>query len=250
MAEKTFRIEQIRGLNDYGTPSIDSSTSRSLDNVITRNNRLLGRLGLNKLLGISTASGTTPIIGLAPYTTPDGTSTLIRITPTKVEKLNTGTIAWDDITGTNLAASASSLPQSCMHKGTFCFTDGGADQIRKWAGSGNTATLGGGPPYCKALWQAWGFLFAGNVSSDGVTFSPRQILYTDDFDNDWSICNGNEINFEETSGGILVGVPYGQLVPVFKTDCVMQLAFIGGLVRFAQDKLNYSSGLGASLSPA
>lgn len=246
MAERSVEIRQFKGLNDYAIPDNDPSVTRSLEAVITRNGRILGVPGMDEYDHISTAASAT-IIKLMPFYTSNLASTLYRMLPTKVEQHNIATHVWDDVTGTALNGFAYNIPQFVVHKDTLVFTNEGNDRLRKLTGSGNSAELGGTPPYCKALWQAWGFLFAGNVSTDGSTWDPRGVLYSDDFDNNWDLCNGNTLAFNETNGEIVVGAPVGTLVVVGKTDAIMWINFHGGLVRFTQDRVPNSQGV---LAPA
>jgi hypothetical protein len=246
--EKTFDIKEFKGLHDYGSPMMQPGFTRSLNAVLVRYGRLVGAKGLQKLRSISTAASNSPIIALMPYYTSDLSTTLYRMTTTKVEQLNTGTDAWDDVTGTALAGVSTTLPQFCVHKDSLVFTNEGLNQPRKLTGSGNSATLGGTPPYAKGMCQGWGFLFLLNVSTDGITFTPRQCIYSDDYDVSWDLCNGNDIFFNETPGELITGVTLGDVIVIFKSDAVHQLAFEGGPVRFRQPRLPLDAGLLAPLS--
>ncbi len=239
------------GINEYLVPGANPKLTRSLNNVVVGKGRVFGRGGTAKFRSISTVSATTPIIGLMPWIQPDLTCAVLRITPTKVHKLNTSTDVWDDVTGTDLNAVATTLPQSVNHKGVIIFTTEGKNQLRKYTGSGNTATLGGTPPYCKTVADYYGFLMAGNVSSDGTTFNETQILYSDDYDVDWSSCNGFELNLNETPGAILAMRRLGRTLPVYKSDTVINVRFTGSApVRFTQEQFPLNKGILAPLSLA
>lgn len=250
MAEQTFDIREFRGLNDYGNPLNNPSFTRSLNAVTIRNNRIVGALGINKLRSISTVSATTPIIGLMPFYETDLDTTLYRMTATKLHQLNTATDAWDDVTGTDLTGSSTTLPQFCVHKDTLCFTNEGEDRPRKLTGSGNSAELGGTPPFAKGMCQGWGYLFLLNYSSAGSTFLPRNAIYSDDFDVNWDLCNGNELTFNETNGELITGITLGDLIVFFKSDSLFRVTFEGRPVRFKQPRLDFDAGLLAPLSPA
>lgn len=239
----------FQGLNDWLVPGTNPKQTRSLNNVVVSKGRVFGRGGNGKFRSISTVSATTPIIGLMPWVEPSLATTILRMTSTKVHKLNTGTDAWDDVTGTDLAGSSSTLPQWVNHKGVLILANQGANQLRKYTGTGNTATLGGTPPYAKAVADYYGFLLAGAVSSDGVTFNETQILYSSDYDNDWSQCNGNEINLNETPGAILAMRRLGRILPAYKSDTVMQIRFTGQApVRWTQEEYPLHKGIVAPLS--
>ena len=245
--EKTFEITEFKGLNDYGTPLLSASYTRSLNAVVTQYNRLLGGLGINKLRSISTTSSAA-IIGLMAFYDTTLANTLYRMLPAALERLNTGTNAWDDATGTALTGSASTIPQHVVHKDFLVFVNDGEDQPRRIGASSTSAVLGGTPPYAKAIWQGWGFLFLGNVSTDGSTFFPRRANYSDDYNVNWDLCTGNELNFNATNGEIVAGMQVGEVVVVFKSDSLYQLNFIGGSVRFTQPRIqNFQAGL---LAPA
>ena len=237
------------GLNDWLIPGSNPRLTRFLDNVVVSKGRVLGRGGNGKFRNITAASGTTPIIGLMPWVQSDLTTAVLRMTPTAVHKLNTSTDVWDDVTGTALNGTSATLPQWVNHKGVLILTNEGKDQLRKYTGTGNTATLGGTPPYAKTVADYYGFLMAGNVSSDGITFNATQILYSPDYDVDWSSCNGNEINLNETPGAILAMRRLGRSLPVYKSDTVMLVRFTGtSPVRFTQEEYALHKGILAPLS--
>ena len=129
--EKTFDITEFKGLNDYSTPLLNASYTRSLNAVVTQYNRLLGGLGINKLRSIDTVSATTPIIGLMPFYDTALNNTLYRMTPTKFHRLNTGTDVWDDATGTDLTGDEDTIPQHVVHKDFLVFVNDGEDQPRR-----------------------------------------------------------------------------------------------------------------------
>lgn len=245
--EKTFDIREFKGLNDFGAPNINTSFTRSLNAVIVRNGRILGAPGMNKLRSISSASAAA-IIGLMPFYNTQLTTVLYRMLPTAIHELNTGTDAWDDKTGTALNGTANTLPQFCVHKDTLCFVNEGLDRPRKLTGSGNSATLGGTPPYAKGICQGWGYLFLLNVSTDGSTFTPRIARYSDDFDVNWDLCDGNELVFNQTNGELVAGITRADLIVFFKSDSLYRVTFEGGPVRFKQPAITKDVGLLAPLS--
>jgi len=246
MAERTAKISQFRGLNDYLIPDSDASTTRSLNAVFTKSGRIIGAPGIKKFDGISAAASTT-IIKLMSFYTSDLTPTLYRMRPLAVDQYVQASHSWTDVTGTALAGFDYLLPQWVVHKDTLVFTNEGVDRPRYLTGSGNSAVLGGTPPYARMMWQAWGFMFLGNISDDGTTFFPRQARYSDDFLVNWDLCAGNELNFNETNGELVAAGPVGDVVVVGKSDSLFKLEFIGGSVRFAQPKILCSQGI---LAPA
>lgn len=237
-------IVNFGGLNDWLVPGTNPRQTRNLNNVLVHKGRVFGRGGIDKFRSIATASATTPIIKLMPWVEPSLATTMLRMTPTKVHKLNTGTDVWDDITGTDLTGDSATIPQFVNHKGVIVFTNDGNDRPRKYTGTGNTAELGGTPPFGIAIADYYGFLLFGNVSDAGVDFIKTQIRYSSDYDVDWTQCNGNEINLNETPGEILAMMRLGRLLPVYKSDTVMQVRFTGTApVRFTQEEYALKKGI-------
>lgn len=232
------------GLNDWLVPGANPRQTRFLNNVLVSKGRVFGRGGIDKFRSISTASATTPIIKLMPWVEPSLATSMLRMTPTKVHKLNTGTDVWDDVTGTDLTGDSATIPQSVNHKGVLVFTNDGNDRPRKYTGTGNTAELGGTPPFGIAIADYYGFLLFGNVSDDGITFIKTQIRYSSDYDVDWTQCNGNEINLNETPGEILAMMRLARSLPVYKSDTVMLVRFTGTApVRFTQEEYPLHKGI-------
>lgn len=241
-----------RLITDFG----NNELTTSLDNVNVRNGFVEGRKGINEFDDITTTDADTPILGLMDhylYTT--GASSLLRMTPTKVRKWNSSTHAWDDITGTALNGTSTTRPQHCMvsELNYLGFTNEGADRPRKYTGSGNTAVWGGTPPYCKAIEYYVGFLALGNISDDGITFSPLDIILSDDPDNTWAECDDTEIyvttmTLDESPGEVRALKVLGPVMMAYKSDCIVVIRFTGGVVRFSRTKLPFPMGILAPLS--
>ena len=254
MPAQTFPISQFQGLNERLVLGSSLQQTTSLDNVLIRNGTVKGRKGIALWDGISTAASTSIIIGLTEFYAPaSATSSLIRMQTTKLEKWNSGTHAWDDITGTALTGTTSTRPcfATMSDEGFLVFTNEGHDQPRKYTGSGNSATLGGTPPYCKWLEPYAGFLFLFNTSVDG-TFSlapdPVTSYFSDVPDTDWALCEGNSIVYDDTEGEIRAAMSIADNLVVFKSDAVITTRFVGGITRFNKRRLPFSQGILAPLS--
>jgi hypothetical protein len=245
---ETFPITQFQGLDQtlLLPPAGDPRYTRDLDGVEVRRGRVFGAGGTSKFLSISTVSATTPILKLMLYTGTSYTSTVVRMTPTKVFSAASGASSWTDVTGTDLTGTSTTRPQWTMHKGVLVFTNEQTDLPRKWTGSGNTAELGGTPPKAVGICDYMGYLFLWNVIVNSVTF-PRQGLYSDDYDNDWSACTGHELNLHETPGEVRAALAQGAYQMVYKADGIVAVRFVGGKVRFQQELLPYDVGI---LAPA
>src|SRR3990167_1332083 len=251
LRERIIPIVGFEGLDDSLVPGTSPGRTRSLDNVEVRNNRVFGVKGTVKYRSITAQSGTTPILGLMQYQGSDLTTSVLRVTPTEVHKLNTGTDVWDDVTGTALTGASTDLPpQSDMHKGVLVFTNDGQDRPRKYTNSGNTTVLTGTPPFCKALVSYLDYLILFNFSTDGTTFNPRQARYSNDYDNDWSLCEGNELTFNETAGEVNSAKVVGRVVVFGKSDALIQLRWVGHPTRFFQERMAFDQGVLAPRSMA
>src|SRR5690349_642850 len=147
---RTLPISGFRGLNERRIVGQDPRETSSLDNVLVKDGVVSGRGG-SELYGSVSTQADDYVIGLWQYQDPTtDTGTLLRMTSDSVEKW-TGS-AWSDITGTALNGLSTTRPQACNvgEISTLVMVNEGLDRPRKWAGSGNTAVLGGTPPYAKA----------------------------------------------------------------------------------------------------
>jgi len=249
-------IRDFRGLNERWRLDADNRETSSLDNVNVRNGVVEGRKGINEFDNITTVDADTPILQLMDhYAVSTQSSSLLRMTPTKVRKWNSATSVWDDITGVALAGASTARPQFCMvgELNYLSFTNEGADRPRKWTGTGNTAVWGGTPPYCKSMEFYVGFLALGNISSDGTTFSPLDVILSDDPDNTWVECDDTEIfvttlTLDESPGEIRAMKVLGPVLMVYKADAIIPIRFVGGQSRFQRQKSMFPMGILAPLS--
>ena len=245
------------GLNERKIVDRAPLETSSLDNVIIRNGVVEGRKGIATWDSISSAESDTPILQLMDhYLTTSASSSLLRMTKTKVEKWNSSTHAWDDITGTALTgASASLRPQFCQvaELDYLGFTNEGIDRPRKYIGSGNTSVWGGTPPYCKAMEYYVGFLALGNISDDATTWYPLDVILSDDPDNTWVECDDTEVfvttlTLDETPGEVRALKVIGRSLMAYKADGVINITFTGGPTRFQRRKMDFPMGIIAPLS--
>jgi len=250
---RTVWVQDFKGLNDEANPGAEATVTPDLLNVKIRHGHVKGRGGLSKYLGISSASATTPILGLFDYQLTAGTNKLVRMTPTALHVLNTGTVAWDTITGTALTGSSTTRPQATIIDNTLVFTNEGEDLPRKYTGSGNSADIASSTsPYAKSIESYLGFLMLGNVSDNGtftdVTDGQRIIRYSDDWDADWAPCENNEITLDETPGNLLAMKVLGRDLICYKDDGLVKVTWTGGQVKFNQQKIPFALGCLAPLS--
>lgn len=245
-----------RGLNERKIVGTDAAETTSLDNVNVRNGVVEGRKGINEWDNITTVETDTPIIGLMDhYLTSTSASSLLRIMPLSVKKWNSGTSVWDNVTGTALTGASTSRPQFCQiaELNYLAFTNEGADRPRKYTGSGNTAVLGGTPPFCKAIEYYMGFLGLGNISTDESTWYPNDLIMSDDPDNTWTECDDTSVyvttmTLDETPGEIRALKVLGPVLMAYKADGIVIVRFVGGPVRFQRQKMAFPLGIIAPLS--
>lgn len=247
----TQPVSDFKGLDKRYLPGPLKEWTGSLDGVEIRNGRIIGMQGLAKWNGFTTAETDTPILGFMPLVLHAGATTVTRMSPLKVKQWNGST--WADITGTALTGSSTVLPQYCMMQNNLVFTNG-VDLPRKWSGTGNTATIGGGsnPPYCKAIAPYKGFLFLGNTSLDGtftdLTDGYRTLYFSSDWDTDWSACDVNTMVIDETPGDVVWLGQSGDLLLVGKIDGIVAVRFVGGATRFVKERIQFDKGMISPLS--
>ena len=242
--EQSLPINGFGGLDKSGGASRNGVT-RSLLNVTVREATAKGRGGVDFNATFGTAMAE-EITALAPYVASTLATTLLRIGSTKIEK-STDAGAWSDITGTDLTGAATDKPQWVMFRDVLYFTNSGQDRPRYWNGSSNTVEISTAP-WAHSIMSYMGFLFLLNISDDGSTFFPRTARYSEDPQNDWTLCEGNELNFHETQGAVVAGCVFGRTAVILKEDGVAYLRWIGGPVRFAQELAKNAPGTLAPLS--
>jgi len=248
-------IVDFKGLDENMTLGSSLQVTTSLDNVIVRNGSVKGRKGIALWDGISTASAD-PIIGLWDFYAPAvGGSSFVRIHGTKFEQWDDGTSAWVDKTGAALSSSITTTTRpsfaNMSDEGFMVFTTEGLDRPRKYDGSGNSATLGGTPPFAKWLCPYVGFLFLFNTSTDGAFDEIADSItayFSDQPDNSWDLCEGNTIIYDESPGEIRAADVFNESMLVLKADCLVSTRFVGGVVRFERDRLPFAHGILAPLS--
>jgi hypothetical protein len=261
----TIWVQNFKGLNDEVSPGRGQSPRAAneglpppltpdLRNVKFENGQVVGRGGLTKYLSIATVSATTPILGLFDYRKASGTNLLLRMTPTALHVLNTGTVAWDTVTGTALTGvGTTTRPQYTIIDDTLVFTNEGEDLPRKYTGSGNSADIASSTsPYAKSIEAYVGYLMLGNVSDSGaftdVTDGHRIIRYSDDWDTNWTLCDGNELTLDETPGAIQAMKVLGRDLICYKDDGIVKVTWTGQQQRFRQELMPSSVGCIAPLS--
>jgi len=241
------------GLNEKRLLNGPPQETTSLDNVKVRNGVVEGRQG-SALWGDVSTTADDQIIGLWEYYR-SGTAagTLIRMTSNKLAYWSGS--AWTDITGTDFTGASNGRPQAVTmgEIQTFILVNEGVDRPRKYNGTGNSAVLGGTPPYAKAIEQYVGFLALGNISLDGSTFFPLDVILSDDPDGTWVECDDTQIyvttlTLDESPGEIRALKVLGLELLAYKSDAIVAVRFTGGVTRFSRRKLDFPMGILAPLS--
>ncbi len=244
-SEQINWVAGMKGLHDSVIPGSNPKLTPDLRNVKVRYGRVFGRGGMKKYLAISAVAANPPIIDLLNYPrSGSATNELLRMTLTKLEKLNTGTSVWDDVTGVAFSNLNTTRPQWTIIDDTLVFTNEGIDRPRKYTGSGNSAEIASGAaPYAKVIADAEGFLILGNISDDGtftdITDGQRTLRYSDDWDTTWTACPGDaravgDIILHLTPGAVTGALVLGRELLAYKEDGIERLVWTPGAVVWKQ----------------
>ena len=247
LTTKDFIVVGFKGLDESLAYSPSTSgTTRKLDNVDVRFGVVTGRGGTRKFDDIATVAPAT-ITGIWQFPSITGADAeLVRMTASTFYKWAGTTFA--DVTGDALTGDAVDLPQAVLHDDVFIFTNEGQDRPRKYVVGLNSLVLGGTPPFCKTLVSYQGLLLLFNVSDDGTTWLQREGRYSDDYDADWTLCDGNSLFFNEFTSPIIASAVLGRSVYVYSSDGIVRLTKTPTNTRFQQERLAFDKGILAPLS--
>jgi hypothetical protein len=73
-------------------------------------------------------------------------------------------------------------------------------------------------------------------------------MYSESPATDWTQCAANLLNFNETPGAVLAGIPWGEVALILKEDGIVNLQWVGGQVKFRQRLLKGAPGTLAPLA--
>lgn len=122
------------GLNDKYSPfEIHSLEASRLENVEIGAADAMGRLGFSQF---GTTSGSGPIQNMHDHRESDGTEQILRARQNKIEKYNTGTNTWDNITLPISITSNLKMAFATLNDVTICAN--GTDSDLKWDGAAMT----------------------------------------------------------------------------------------------------------------
>jgi len=168
----------------------------------------------------------------------------VRIGLDKIDRYNTGTSAWVDITGSDLTGSTNDLVDTAVpilsSKRILCIANG-IDAIRKWTASGNTADLGGTPPVAKFIQEYKTYLVCANIA--GGTDVAQRVQWCDTADPEtWDSGNAGSTDLVEDGEDITGLNVFGDYVAVHKATSI----YLGSLVSsndiFRFDRRNVGKG--------
>jgi hypothetical protein len=224
--QKRGSILLIDGL-DTSKPGeyISDNAATAVQNFTVRRGLLKKRNGLS---AVGSAISTANEIMAGRELSREGVKYNVRIGLDKIERYNTGSSAWVDITGTDLTGSTNDLIDTAIPvlsgKQILCIANG-IDPIRKWLGTGNTAALGGTPPVPKYIQEYKTYLVCANIGG-GVDVGQRvQWCDTADPEN-WSTGNAGSTDLCEDGEDITGLNIFGDYLAVHKPSSI----YLGSLV--------------------
>lgn len=136
------------------------------------------RSGRSDLGGVTI--GANPALHLAAFETSAGTIYLIRHTKQNVERYNTGTGLWNDITGVDLnGANTNYFASTVVNEyDLYLFVNDMIDNVRKYDGSGVTGDLGGSPGKARCIEYITPYVLLANLEESGDAF-PYKLKWSD-----------------------------------------------------------------------
>ncbi|MCI0565365.1 MAG: hypothetical protein MN733_43425, partial [Nitrososphaera sp.] len=239
---RTVWISGWKGYSDVSYPDDNPTVTNDESNVKTVRGLVKMRGGMTKYQSVSTPASA-DIIGLYNFRRVSGTHLLCRLMTTVFEYYSSG---WTVKTGTALTATNTARPQADIIDDHLVFTNG-VDLPRKFDGTNNTSSIASGTsPYSKGVVAYLGFLFLFDASLTG-TFTDvengyRLGYYSDDWDTDWTGCDGNTITLDETPGKWLGAMVLDRVMYCLKSDGVVAVTWVGGPTRFRQDLISSDVG--------
>ena len=162
----------------------------------------------------------------------------VRVGRDKIERYNSATSAWIDITGTDLTGTTLDLVDIAVPllsgQRILCITNG-VDNIRKWTASGNTSDLGGTPPVAKFIQEYKTYLVCANIR--GGTDISQRVQWSDTANpENWSTGNSGEIDLVEDGGDITGLALFGDYICVHKETSIYTGYLISSSAIFKFDR--------------
>lgn len=233
----------VQGL-DVSKPSeyISAQSASYLKNVSIDRSLLVKRYGTSAR-GAVIGGTDVEIMGGREFTN-NGTKYNIRIGLDKIERYNTGTSAWVDITGTDLTGTSEDLIDTAVPLLTgdsiLCITNG-IDAIRKWTATGNTAALGGTPPIAKFIQEYATYLVCANIQ--GGTDIDQRVQWSDTANpEEWTDGNAGAVDLVEDGEAITGLNVFGNFLCVHKKSSIYLGSLVSTTAIFRFDRKNTEVG--------
>ena len=168
----------------------------------------------------------------------------VRVGLDKIERYNSATSAWIDITGSDLTGSNIDLVSFATpllsSQPILCITNG-KDAIRKWTATGNTAALGGTPPVARFIQEYKTYLVCANIA--GGTDVAQRVQWSDTADPEtWDSGNAGAVDLVEDGEPITALKLFGNYVCVHKEHSIYLGYLVSGTAVFLFDRK--STGVG------
>jgi hypothetical protein len=240
---KKGSILLIKGV-DISNPAeyIDDSSSRNSENFELSRGVLNKRVGSVKLGGV--IGGTdTEIMGGTEFNRED-VNYNVRVGLKKIERYNTTTSAWVDITDDDLTGTTTDLVSTATPllsgKPILCITNG-VDPIQKWTGSGAVSALGGTPPVAKFIQEYKTYLVCANIA--GGTDVGQRVQWSDtSAPETWDSGNAGAVDLVEDGESITGLSLFGNYLCVHKERSIYLGYLVSGEEVFQFDRK--STGVG------
>lgn len=175
-------------------------------------------------------------MAFADYTHNDGARRLVMGTTVGWRKYNSGTNAWDSITGTLTGSATDQIVFRVFDKGGIKYLLGtnGADTLKKWNGTDAAfAAAGGSPPRARCMVISNDSIVLFNLLSGAtISGSAYDVSANKDFDSGW----GTRLTglLVDTPGAIISALEFGPLqCAIYKEDAIyMMFAQTSGIAPF------------------
>lgn len=232
----------VKGI-DLSVPSTYLPEGRSFpENMMYLRGEMKKRDGTSTFGGITT--GAHKVLHLSAFETSTGVTYFLRHTRYNVEKYNTGSSAYDNITGIDLTGTETDFFSSAVvtEYDNYVFTNY-VDAIRKWTTAGNTQVLGGTPPKARYLEYMTPYLILANVE-EGGTAIPTKVRWSDTGDiENWTTGNAGSQLLTDEPSAIRGLKQMGDFVFFYKEKSIYRGRQVASSDVFSIDPFDFDKGL-------
>jgi hypothetical protein len=207
----------IKGI-DISLPGefIDDSASRNSENFEMSRGVLTKRVGTVQLGGV--IGGTNKEILCGREFTREDVNYNVRVGREKIERYNTTSETWVDITDDDLTGATTDLISTAIPllsgQPILCITNG-KDPIQKWTASGTVTDLDGAPPVARFIQEYKTYLICANIAG-GVDVGQR-VQWSDTANpEEWTAGNSGAVDLVEDGEDITGLCLWGNYICVHK----------------------------------